>query len=307
MGDYQLFPTLEADAYAALRADIRQRGVLVPVELDEQGNVLDGHHRVQICAEEGITEYPRIVRSFASEAEKRSHIRALNLLRRHLTPEQRQTVIDDQIRDTPERSDRQIAADLGVSPTTVGRRRAAAEASGLVSSVDTRADRRGRQQPAHKPRNPQGSGRSPEAVPRPWGKARPAAAGILATTPAEETAAVQLSPEAPDELTTVAAVQREHQREERAAQRAEAERWNDAIALGDEDGSIARATLILRFSEGLAALHRKWFCLDVALLVQAHQREGDPHLEAGLAQTRAFLDRLDAELTAQRGLRVIGR
>jgi ParB-like chromosome segregation protein Spo0J len=263
---------------------------MVPVEVDEQGNVLDGHHRVRICDEEGISDYPRIVRSFPSEEAKRLHIRALNLLRRHLTPEQRQTVIDDQLRDTPERSDRQIGAALGVHHQTVEARRQELEGRGEIRHVETRTDTRGRQQPAHKPRT-----------------AKPTAAGLLATTPEEEQQALALAPNAPDELVAVGEAQRAFDREEREARRAEADRWNEAIALGDPDGSIERATLILRFTEGLSALHRKWFCLDVALLVQAHLAENDPHLEEGIQRTRAFLDRVAAELAAQHRLRLVER
>lgn len=41
---YQLLPDLTEEEYEALKADIAERGVMVPIELDEQGNVLDGHH-----------------------------------------------------------------------------------------------------------------------------------------------------------------------------------------------------------------------------------------------------------------------
>ena len=44
---YQFLPDLTSDEYEALKADIRERGVMVPVELDEAGHILDGHHRVQ--------------------------------------------------------------------------------------------------------------------------------------------------------------------------------------------------------------------------------------------------------------------
>jgi len=88
MAQYQLLPALATDEYDALKADIEMRGVLVPVEYDELGNILDGHHRVTICAELGITNWPRLVRVGMSEEEKRNHVRALNLLRRHLSKEQ---------------------------------------------------------------------------------------------------------------------------------------------------------------------------------------------------------------------------
>ncbi len=83
---YQLLPPLDAAAYAALRADIARHGVLVPVELDEAGHVLDGHHRLQAAHELGLTEVPTLVRTGLSEAAKREHVVRLNLLRRQLGP-----------------------------------------------------------------------------------------------------------------------------------------------------------------------------------------------------------------------------
>jgi len=88
MTQYQLLPALSVDEYDALKADIETRGVQVPVEYDELGNILDGHHRVIICKELGITDWPRLVRVGMSEEEKRNHVRSLNLLRRHLSKEQ---------------------------------------------------------------------------------------------------------------------------------------------------------------------------------------------------------------------------
>ena len=90
---YQLLPDLTTDEYAALKADIAKRGVMVPVEYDELGNVLDGHHRARACQELGITEWPRLTRLRMSEQEKTEHVLALNLDRRHLTREQRQELV----------------------------------------------------------------------------------------------------------------------------------------------------------------------------------------------------------------------
>lgn len=89
MHEYQLLPPLSEEEYAALKEDIAKRGVLVPVEYDEDGNILDGHHRVKICEELGIKNWPSIVRIGMSEEEKTEHVLALNLDRRHLTREQR--------------------------------------------------------------------------------------------------------------------------------------------------------------------------------------------------------------------------
>ena len=84
-----LLPDLTEDEYEALKADIAERGVQVPVERDETGAVLDGHHRIRACEELGITEYPTIIRTGMTDDEKRQHVLALNLDRRHLTGEQR--------------------------------------------------------------------------------------------------------------------------------------------------------------------------------------------------------------------------
>lgn len=85
---YQLLPDLAADDYERLRADIRERGVLVPIEVDEHGNVLDGHHRKRIADELGI-DCPSVTRIGMAEHEKRLHAVALNLARRHLTDAQK--------------------------------------------------------------------------------------------------------------------------------------------------------------------------------------------------------------------------
>ena len=81
---YQLFPSLRKEEYDALSKDIEKRGVMVPVEVDEDGNILDGHHRVEIAERLGL-KYKTIVRKFKTEGEKREHVIKLNLCRRHLS------------------------------------------------------------------------------------------------------------------------------------------------------------------------------------------------------------------------------
>jgi N6-adenosine-specific RNA methylase IME4 len=81
----RLFPDLSPAEFEALKADIAKRGILIPVEVDESGNTLDGHHRRRACAELGV-ECPVVVRRFQTEQEKREHVRKINLLRRHLDP-----------------------------------------------------------------------------------------------------------------------------------------------------------------------------------------------------------------------------
>lgn len=116
---YQLLPPLSEEEYANLKQSISEQGILVPVEYDEDGNILDGHHRIQIANELGI-EIPSIVRSGMSEQQKRSHARTLNTVRRHLNREQKREVIRQEILENPQESNNKIAKRLGVSDTTVG-------------------------------------------------------------------------------------------------------------------------------------------------------------------------------------------
>ena len=121
---YQVMPDLTPIEYEALKADIAEKGVLIPVEMDESGELLDGHHRRRAWEElkaDGVSlpDYPRIIRTGMTEQEKRNHARRLNVLRRQLTKEQR----DEQMRAM--RADgmtyQQIAETVGVTHPTVMR------------------------------------------------------------------------------------------------------------------------------------------------------------------------------------------
>lgn len=115
---YQLLPDLTEDEYAALKEDIESRGVMVPVEYDENGNILDGYHRVKICEELGL-DYPVIVRKGWTEEQKITHALSLNLNRRHLDKKQRKE-LEAELR-LKGWSYRKIAAVVGVSQMQVAR------------------------------------------------------------------------------------------------------------------------------------------------------------------------------------------
>lgn len=149
--NYQVLPRLSDDDYAALKADIALRGVLVPVEYDDSGNVLDGHHRILACGELGITDWPRVVREGMSEEEKRLHARQLNLARRHLDRAQKRDLIAAQLKDTPKKSNRQIAEDLKVDHKTVQAVRQASQRRGEIPHVSKIVDKSGRSQPVKRP------------------------------------------------------------------------------------------------------------------------------------------------------------
>ncbi len=116
---YQVMPPLSAEEYETLKAEIAERGVLVPLVTDQHGNLLDGHNRKEIADELGVP-YRTDVVTVASEEEAWSLARMYNLARRHLSREQKRTLIADEIENNPARSDRAIARVIGCDHKTVG-------------------------------------------------------------------------------------------------------------------------------------------------------------------------------------------
>jgi ParB-like chromosome segregation protein Spo0J len=149
-------PPLTPDERAALKESIRKDGVLVPVEKDEYGNILDGFNRDEIWRElraEGVklADYPVVIRPGLSDSEKRAHARALNLTRRHLNREQRREIIEAQLKETPEQSDNQIAAALGVTDKTVAKRRQHLESTSEIPKLERTVGADGKSRPARRP------------------------------------------------------------------------------------------------------------------------------------------------------------
>src|SRR5918995_4722908 len=151
---WQVMPPLSADEYRALKADIALRGVMVPVEYDQDDAVIDGHHRVRACQELGLSDWPRIARTYEREADRRMQARRLNLDRRHLSQESRRALIADELKDDPARSNRQIAAGLGVDDKTVGSVRATMEATAEIPQLDRTIGADGKARPTTPSRRP---------------------------------------------------------------------------------------------------------------------------------------------------------
>jgi len=145
---YQLLPPLSEEEYQSLRADIAEHGVLVPIELDEAGKVLDGHHRLMIAQEFGIKDYPRVVRSGLDEDAKMEHVLSLNLARRHLSKSQRAELVA--ILRGRGQSLRVIAGQLGIGPETVRRDLVTVPNETVTPSPTRITGRDGRTQPARR-------------------------------------------------------------------------------------------------------------------------------------------------------------
>jgi ParB-like chromosome segregation protein Spo0J len=134
----QVLPPLSADEYAALKADIAAHGVLLPIEVDETGAVLDGHARLQIVNEllaEGFQVKPPQIRvhfGLVDEAAKRTTVRRLNLLRRHLDAAGKRAVVRAQLLETPGETALAISRMLGVGDDLVAAVRREMEAAGEI-------------------------------------------------------------------------------------------------------------------------------------------------------------------------------
>jgi hypothetical protein len=116
---FQVMPALTDSEYDALRENIANNGVLVPVVVDQHGRVLDGHHRRDIAHDLGI-EVPTETVVVDDDDHARQVARTLNLARRHLTRRQKRDLIAAELTSDPSRSNREIGRLLGVDHKTVG-------------------------------------------------------------------------------------------------------------------------------------------------------------------------------------------
>lgn len=115
----ELLGALSPDEYQALKKEIEQYGCLYPILFDENGQILDGVHRYRICKELGL-DYPSLVVPGLNDQEKLELALALNLARRHLTPEARKQLAY-QLKLRYQWANTLIARLLGVSERTIRR------------------------------------------------------------------------------------------------------------------------------------------------------------------------------------------
>ncbi len=112
---YQLFDALPDDEYEALKASISAKGLLTPIARDQHGGVLDGHHREKACRELGIEPRYEVLHC-ADDTERKVRALVMNLLRRHLTREQKASAVKD-LRDLGYTFER-IAEETGIPART---------------------------------------------------------------------------------------------------------------------------------------------------------------------------------------------
>ena len=88
---YQVIPELSREEMEALRASIEMEGIREPIVVDEDGEILDGHHRYKIKP-----DAPRRVMEGLTEAEKFAFAIRSNTARRNLSFEQKKDLRNKQ-------------------------------------------------------------------------------------------------------------------------------------------------------------------------------------------------------------------
>jgi site-specific DNA-methyltransferase (adenine-specific) len=110
-------PELSAEEYRALKADIKENGIIVPITVDGDGRIIDGHHRYKAAQELGIDDPPIQVRDDLNGDAKRSLAWRLNMQRRHVDGTTKKDLIRDRIEQLIERgidkTDDEVAEEMG--------------------------------------------------------------------------------------------------------------------------------------------------------------------------------------------------
>jgi len=129
-GDIKLAEAEAADS--GLAASVKEHGVMVPIIIDDKGNLVAGRNRVMAAKAAGLKTIPAITRK---DADRGDTIRE-NLHRRHLSTKQRDALLKEYVELQMTQGDGQgvqraaptkkavlekVAAETGVSPRTVQR------------------------------------------------------------------------------------------------------------------------------------------------------------------------------------------
>ena len=153
------FPLMQGAEFDELVGDLQRRPLNRPITI-HKGMIVDGRNRARACQkakrEPTYVELSVILGKpdeDITEQDIRRYIIQENLLRRNLTPEQRNRHMKQLLGFDPLQSDRVIAAQVGVDHKTVGIARKQMESTGEIPQFKKRTgkDGKSRRQPAPKP------------------------------------------------------------------------------------------------------------------------------------------------------------
>ncbi len=81
---YDLIPRPNVQDRKKLKESIKKEGIQIPIIINSDGFILDGHTRYEICLELGIVDIPTEIKTFLDEISERKFVVMTNLTRRHL-------------------------------------------------------------------------------------------------------------------------------------------------------------------------------------------------------------------------------
>lgn len=157
-----MLPPIAQDELRELGEDIKRRGLQSPISIftgeDGVERLLDGINRLDAMEMVGIDivkdgDINRDIvpaENIAGNVDPYAYVLSANLLRPHLTTEQKRNVIAELLKANPEKSNRQIAKMVGVDHKTATKVRREKEATGEIPQLKTTKGKDGKLRPARK-------------------------------------------------------------------------------------------------------------------------------------------------------------
>lgn len=132
----QLVRPLTAAERQRLAGSIRRRGIMESIKHDEDDNILDGWHRLEIADEMGLAEVPMKLMLGLTESDKRAVALSLNAARRQLSDTELEELVASFLKKDPKQSDRKIAEETKTSHSKVAEVREQLEEKKEIPKVD---------------------------------------------------------------------------------------------------------------------------------------------------------------------------
>lgn len=170
-----MFPPMNDYELAELGGDMKANGQISPVttwvdphgDLDERGNrplyLLDGRNRMEAWERLGLDTVNVSDQEYEGD-DPVGYVVSANVIRRHLTREQKRDIIVKLLKLAPERSDRQVAKDVGVDHKTVGAVRKKGQATGAIPKSKARVGSDGKTYSAPTEPTPEAGGEIPHVA-----------------------------------------------------------------------------------------------------------------------------------------------
>jgi hypothetical protein len=153
----ELFPLMSESELRELADDIAKNGLREKVAV-YKGSVLDGRNRLDALELVGqpwdniLVKVGECPIHDGPNFDPYAYVISKNIKRRHLTTEQRRELIANVLKAKPEKSNRQIAAELNRSHVTVGAVRGELESTGQIDQLKKTKGKDGKERPARKPK-----------------------------------------------------------------------------------------------------------------------------------------------------------